>query len=97
MAKAPTTASAFDGSGTVWFKIKDYGPTFSNGQATWPLYRKSFRSLVRIKGLNYDQRPILAPFLPAFPTETICSEFSSLLSTTRTQLESLRYMILSSR
>lgn len=37
MAKAPTTADSFDGSGDVWFKIKDIGPTFSNGAATWDL------------------------------------------------------------
>ena len=41
MAKAPTTAAAFDGSGQVWFKILDLGPTFdSSGTATWPLARK---------------------------------------------------------
>jgi hypothetical protein len=38
MAKAPTTAAAFDGSGTVWFKILDIGPTFAaDGTSTWPL------------------------------------------------------------
>ncbi|KAL3425827.1 fungal cellulose binding domain-containing protein [Phlyctema vagabunda] len=37
MAKAPSTAAAFDGSGNVWFKILDIGPTFSNGAATWDL------------------------------------------------------------
>ncbi len=38
MAKAPTTAQAFDGSGQVWFKILDMGPTFdSSGNAAWPL------------------------------------------------------------
>ncbi|PVH89390.1 lytic polysaccharide monooxygenase [Cadophora sp. DSE1049] len=35
MAKAPTTAAAFDGSGNVWFKILDIGPTFPGG--TWDL------------------------------------------------------------
>ncbi|KAL2071448.1 hypothetical protein VTL71DRAFT_12683 [Oculimacula yallundae] len=35
MAKAPTTAAAFDGSGDVWFKILDIGPTFPGG--TWDL------------------------------------------------------------
>jgi hypothetical protein len=40
MAKAPTTAAAFDGSGQVWFKILDLGPTFAaDGTSTWPLYR----------------------------------------------------------
>ncbi|KAE9364458.1 carbohydrate-binding module family 1 protein [Stipitochalara longipes BDJ] len=38
MAKAPAAAVDFDGSGQVWFKILDLGPTFSGGQATWPLY-----------------------------------------------------------
>jgi len=38
MAKAPTTAAAFDGSGAVWFKILDIGPTFAaDGTSTWPL------------------------------------------------------------
>ncbi|KAK0104133.1 hypothetical protein ONS96_005229 [Cadophora gregata f. sp. sojae] len=35
MAKAPTTAAAFDGSGNVWFKILDIGPTFPGGK--WDL------------------------------------------------------------
>ncbi|KAG4435871.1 hypothetical protein IFR05_008637 [Cadophora sp. M221] len=35
MAKAPTTAATFDGSGNVWFKILDIGPTFPGG--TWDL------------------------------------------------------------
>jgi hypothetical protein len=33
MAKAPTTADAFDGSGQVWFKIWQQGPSGN----TWPL------------------------------------------------------------
>lgn len=38
MAKAPTTAEAFDGSGQVWFKILDIGPTFNtDGTSTWDL------------------------------------------------------------
>lgn len=37
MAKAPSTADSFDGSGSVWFKIKDIGPTFNGGTATWDL------------------------------------------------------------
>src|SRR6187402_3371997 len=37
MAKAPTTAAAFDGSGEVWFKILDIGPKFPGG--TWDLKR----------------------------------------------------------
>ena len=41
MAKAPGAAADFDGSGQVWFKIKDIGPTFSNGQATWDMSRNS--------------------------------------------------------
>jgi hypothetical protein len=36
MSKAPSTAAAYDGSGD-WFKIKEIGPTFSGGQATWNL------------------------------------------------------------
>lgn len=38
MAKAPSTAEAFDGSGQVWFKILDIGPTFNaDGTSTWDL------------------------------------------------------------
>ncbi|KAF4629195.1 hypothetical protein G7Y89_g8951 [Cudoniella acicularis] len=40
MAQVPsgTTAAEFDGSGQVWFKILDLGPTFdASGTATWPL------------------------------------------------------------
>ena len=34
MSKAPGAASAYDGSG-AWFKIKDIGPVFTNGNADW--------------------------------------------------------------
>jgi len=37
ISKAPSTASAADGSGSIWYKIKDIGPTFSGGTATWDL------------------------------------------------------------
>ncbi|KAI8938788.1 hypothetical protein NX059_004651 [Plenodomus lindquistii] len=36
MQKAATTAASSDGSGD-WFKIKEIGPTFANGQATWDM------------------------------------------------------------
>ncbi|KAH8902650.1 glycoside hydrolase family 61 protein [Coniochaeta sp. PMI_546] len=36
MSKAPGKAADYDGSGG-WFKIYDWGPTFSGGQASWPL------------------------------------------------------------
>ncbi|KAK8056601.1 hypothetical protein PG993_001828 [Apiospora rasikravindrae] len=38
MAKAPSgaTAESFDGSGNVWFKIYQDGPSFAGGQVTWP-------------------------------------------------------------
>ncbi|KAK7908355.1 hypothetical protein PG985_015658 [Apiospora marii] len=38
MAKAPSgaTAESFDGSGNVWFKIYQDGPSFAGGQITWP-------------------------------------------------------------
>ncbi|KAI5859934.1 glycosyl hydrolase family 61-domain-containing protein [Durotheca rogersii] len=36
LSKAPGTAGNYDGSGE-WFKIKDFGPSFSGGQATWPM------------------------------------------------------------
>lgn len=38
MAKAPSTAASFDGSGSVWFKILDIGPKFPGG--TWDLKRQ---------------------------------------------------------
>jgi len=34
MSKAPGAASDYDGSGG-WFKIYDWGPTMSGGQASW--------------------------------------------------------------
>lgn len=39
MAKAPSTAASFDGSGKVWFKILDIGPTFTNQVSSWNLLR----------------------------------------------------------
>jgi hypothetical protein len=36
MSKAPGSANDYDGSGD-WFKILDLGPSFSNGQASWPM------------------------------------------------------------
>ena len=36
MSKAPGSASSYDGSGG-WFKIKDFGPTFNGGSASWNL------------------------------------------------------------
>ncbi|RYC59672.1 hypothetical protein CHU98_g6547 [Xylaria longipes] len=36
MSKAPSTAAEYDGSGD-WFKIFDWGPKFSNGQAQWTM------------------------------------------------------------
>ncbi|GAB1311490.1 hypothetical protein MFIFM68171_01700 [Madurella fahalii] len=36
MSKAPGSASDYDGSGG-WFKIKDWGPSFSGGSASWTL------------------------------------------------------------
>lgn len=36
MSRAPGSAASYDGSGG-WFKIKDWGPTFSGGQASWTL------------------------------------------------------------
>jgi hypothetical protein len=37
MAKAPDgyTAANWDGSGSVWFKIFELGPTFSPGEMNW--------------------------------------------------------------
>ncbi|KAL4916746.1 glycoside hydrolase [Aspergillus aurantiobrunneus] len=36
MAKAPGAAAEFDGSGDVWFKIYEDGPTVENDGLTWP-------------------------------------------------------------
>ncbi|KAI1082549.1 glycoside hydrolase family 61 protein [Whalleya microplaca] len=36
MSKAPTTASEYDGS-EGWFKIKDFAPDFSSGEAVWDM------------------------------------------------------------
>ncbi|KAG8968508.1 hypothetical protein FRC03_007159 [Tulasnella sp. 419] len=36
MAKAPSTAASFDGSGQVWFKIHQVGADFSSGSLAWP-------------------------------------------------------------
>ncbi|KAG7286305.1 hypothetical protein NEMBOFW57_008613 [Staphylotrichum longicolle] len=36
MSKAPGSVNDYDGSGD-WFKIFDWGPTFSGGQSSWPL------------------------------------------------------------
>lgn len=36
MSKAPGSVNDYDGSGD-WFKIYDWGPTFSGGQSSWPL------------------------------------------------------------
>ncbi|KAK4161231.1 glycosyl hydrolase family 61-domain-containing protein [Cladorrhinum sp. PSN259] len=36
LSKAPGSAADYDGSGP-WFKIKDWGPTFSGGSASWTL------------------------------------------------------------
>jgi hypothetical protein len=35
MSRAPGSASSYDGSGG-WFKIRDWGPTFSGGSSAWP-------------------------------------------------------------
>ncbi|KAM7186257.1 putative endo-beta-1,4-glucanase D [Naviculisporaceae sp. PSN 640] len=36
MSKAPGSVQDYDGSGN-WFKIYDWGPTFSGGNPSWPL------------------------------------------------------------
>ncbi|KAG8919656.1 hypothetical protein FRC02_001458 [Tulasnella sp. 418] len=36
LAKAPSTAASFDGSGAVWFKIYQIGADFSSGSLKWP-------------------------------------------------------------
>ncbi|PGH26428.1 hypothetical protein AJ80_01926 [Polytolypa hystricis UAMH7299] len=37
MAKAPGNAADYDGSGQEWFKIKEIGPTFNGGSASWDM------------------------------------------------------------
>lgn len=55
MAKAPSTAAAFDGSGTVWFKFLDVGPTFSGSTATWDMSGKLPRPLERLKQMRGNE------------------------------------------
>lgn len=45
MSKAPGSANDYDGSGD-WFKIQDFGPTFSGGQASWPMKRSCYLHLL---------------------------------------------------
>jgi len=40
MSKAPAKAADYDGSGP-WFKIKEWGPSFTGGQSSWPLSSES--------------------------------------------------------
>jgi hypothetical protein len=47
MAKAPTTAAAFDGSGESWFKIYEDGPKFNADGLTWPTEGMPRRHLPR--------------------------------------------------
>lgn len=42
LSKAPGSVQSYDGSGD-WFKIFDWGPAFSGGQASWPL-RTSYQA-----------------------------------------------------
>jgi hypothetical protein len=41
MSRAPGSVSSYDGSGG-WFKIRDWGPTFSGGSGTWPYLSLSY-------------------------------------------------------
>ncbi|KAH7100698.1 glycoside hydrolase [Auriculariales sp. MPI-PUGE-AT-0066] len=36
MAKAPSSATGWDGSGSVWFKIYEVPPVLTNGALVWP-------------------------------------------------------------
>jgi hypothetical protein len=60
MARAPAAAVDFDGSGEVWFKILDMGPTFSGGQATWPLYGMLITILCRFNADNESRLVLLS-------------------------------------
>ncbi|RYP48205.1 hypothetical protein DL768_005865 [Monosporascus sp. mg162] len=46
MSKAPGAAADYDGSGP-WFKIKDWGPNFSSGQAVWTMSDKYTSNIPR--------------------------------------------------
>jgi hypothetical protein len=58
MAKASTTAAAFDGSGSVWFKVADIGPTFdASGTASWSLLRRWFYFRKAFAGIVCAETP----------------------------------------
>ena len=78
-------AVAADGS-TDWFKIKEIGPTFSNGQATWDLSSMFDFTIIRFKLTDPVQSHTLLPYLRVLPPESTCSASNSSASTTQAEL-----------
>lgn len=90
MAKAPGTADTFDGSGQVWFKILDIGPTFdASGTATWNLLRASPLSRLNPTANIIPQKRTHTQSHPHSRTETTSSASNSSASTIPTQREFL--------
>lgn len=50
MSKAPGSVSDYDGSGD-WFKIYDWGPSFSGSSVSWPLRSMFFFLSILIQSL----------------------------------------------
>jgi len=50
MAKVPSgqSVNTWDGSGAVWFKVWQQGPTFSSGQMNWPSCKSYYLSSLDI-------------------------------------------------
>lgn len=97
MAKAPTTAAEFDGSGDVWFKILDIGPIFPGG--TWNLMRKysphtsTLKHIITFNRLIFfsnpsSQRHTHSTSQPASPTGTTFFASNHWPYTTRGRRES---------
>lgn len=88
LAKAPSTAAAYDGSGAAWFKIWQQGPTFGN-PVTWPLARKF--QVPDAFSLTFTditlQRPTPQHYLLRSHPASICYVSSRSASTTHTQLD----------
>ncbi len=58
MAKAPGAASAFDGSGTVWFKVAQVTAVTDGGQSiNWP----SLSKLIMMVAHRNPERDIISP------------------------------------
>lgn len=95
MAKAPTTAAEFDGSGQVWFKIDDIGPSWSGTEgtsdavATWDLERAAILCHEISHTLTSNQNHTHTRFRQHCPMVNICFVSSNLPSTILIQQASL--------